>query len=360
MNPKQRLCNTLKGVGGKILLVIVSCLGFLLIMEISLRFLTTGTIYLFESNPHYKDENGWFRLKPQNNTWWYGNRYEINSLGFRMNKNVGPKSTFRILAIGDSITLGMGVVRTQDVWPTKLEFLIKSSEVGPAEVINSGVQGWNLLKFDNKGEVTPAEFTEFIEREGKNLKPDIIVYCICLNDIPSLVQDAFQVNNAQNKDRFSWFPEQYREWFKRLAFYRLLRDIYREIRFRHLDLSSISASQRYPNYSSYLNAELQRLKSTVESINAILYCVIVPYSYQLLEHNQDMLNINKTWQESLANNKIPFTDITGLMNEETVLKYYALGDYIHLNSRGHELIAQEVLKLVQPTLSAINVRQKSK
>jgi lysophospholipase L1-like esterase len=345
----------MRDIFGKALLAILSCVIFLVVTEILLRLVTTGSIYIFEANPHFKDDKGWVRLKPNTRTWWYGCRYDINSSGFRMTHEIGAKRKVRILAIGDSITLGMGVRRTSDVWPNKLEYLINLKGSDSVEVINSGVQGWNLLNYNEKGDLISGEFREYLEQEGPKLRPDIIVYCICLNDVPSRIQYLFQKDNEQNKISFGFFPEEYREWLKRKALYRLLRDSYREYRFSRLDLTNIATPPLPNDLRSHVSLEIALLKKAAEKINASLYCIIVPYSYQLLTSNEHLVEPNKMWQECLKENQIPFIDMTLLMNEKTVLEYFALGDYIHLNSKGHELVAREVFKVLMPKLCSADI-----
>jgi hypothetical protein len=215
-------------------LVIGSPLLVLTIVEFALRIATTGAFYVTERNPHYQDQNGIVRLTPGLSTWWYGCHYQINSQGFRMPHEVGPKKGLRVLGLGDSVTLGMGVCKTEDVWPNYLERLLreKQTTVDPVEVINSGVQGWNLLQYDSGNKLVPAHFTRFVRESGPALAPEVVVYCICLNDIPSQVTETFVADNAANKKRFKLFPESAREWFKRKAIYRLSRDAYRESVFK--------------------------------------------------------------------------------------------------------------------------------
>lgn len=323
----------------------------LAILEFFLRLVTTGHIYLFEENPHVLGADGMVRLRPNCHTWWYGCRYDINAQGFRMDQDVGPKRGVRILGLGDSITLGMGVREARDVWPNKLQSLIRAKGYGNVDVINTGVQAWDLLT-NKSGKLEPAQFTKFIKTDGPKLQPDIVIYCICLNDVPSRADDLFVLDNAANKARFQLFPEQAREWLKRKAIYRLMRDGLREARFKKLDFSKIPTPPRDEQFWKAVAAELCRLNDAVKSIGARLYCIIPPYSYQLLPANKDLNEMNEKWHESLRACDIPFVDITPELNENTVLDYFALGDYIHPNAKGHELIAQDALRLISPDLEA--------
>ena len=337
---------------GRATLAIAVPAVFLIVLELLLRFATTGSVYLFETNPHYGDSNGVVRLRPNQSTWWYGCHYQVNSAGFRMPHELTDYPGMRILALGDSITLGMGVRKTEDVWPNRLESILREKGYGSVEVINSGVQAWNLMTYDAKTNLVTAEFTRFVSEMGPVLKPKIVVYCICLNDVPSQTHAAFEMDNSQNKARFAWFPEQSREWLKRKALYRLARDSYRESRFRKLDFSALSAAPEEDAFWEQVSQELGNLKKTVEALDAKLYCIIVPFSYQLLPANQKLLSVNRRWQAALDGNRIPWKELTGQFTPDNVLQFFSLGDYIHLNAAGHRLVADEAFQLIENQVSA--------
>jgi lysophospholipase L1-like esterase len=221
----------------KIFLSALIFVGFFVTLELLLRLATTGSLYIFESNPHILDEFGSFELRPSNETWWYGFHYQVNAHGFRMPREIGPKRGVRVLGIGDSITEGMGVRDSEDTWPMQLERLASARGLAGIESINAGIQGWDLLRLTPEGLVA-GPFNRFLEDSGPELDPDIVVWAICLNDTPSSVHRVFERDNARNRRRFQLFPERSREWFKRKAIYRLLRDVYRESRFQGLDYSS--------------------------------------------------------------------------------------------------------------------------
>jgi lysophospholipase L1-like esterase len=335
-----------KSLAGKLLLVVAFPLVFVTALECALRVAMTGHLYLVESNPHYLDANERMVLRPNAKTWWYGCLYQINSNGFRMSREIGEKQATRILALGDSVTLGMGVVHDRDTWPMILERVAHTGGVRDLDVVNSAAQGWNLLRLDREGRVVPGEFRSFLSDQGAALEPDMIVYCICLNDVPARVDDLFYMDNIRNKQAFRLFPERYREFFKRKAIYRLGRDWYREMRFRDLDFSAISMADD-PTIWESAEAELRLLKETAAALGAPLYAVLVPYSFQILPANKDLLRVNEHWHAALSSARIPYVDMVTELNETNVLSYYVLGDYVHMNAKGHELIARRVWEMIR-------------
>ena len=79
-------------------------------------------------------------------------RIRINERGFRG----GPyaealSSDLRILALGDSFTLGLGV-ESMDPWPEQLELLLRRDFGSRASVVNAGVPGYSARQMRHTGE----------------------------------------------------------------------------------------------------------------------------------------------------------------------------------------------------------------
>ena len=110
-----------------------------------------------------------------------------------------------------------------------------------------------------------------------------------------------------------------------------------------------------------LQADLRTLSSLdlafaraclAEAMDAGFYAVIVPYSYQLLPRNVNLLELNQRWHEALSTNGVSYSDLSDRLAAENVLDHFALGDYIHLNEQGHSLVAEEVLTLIRGELES--------
>jgi len=324
----------------KLLLALAAPVLMLVAIELCLRVIQTGHIYMVESSPHYMSPTG-FALKPNFKGWWHGARYEINSNGFRMPDEVRETTNqLRILAMGDSVTEGYCVTDVHDLWPLQLQDKLNAEKQDSTYVINSGVAAWNLLVPGASNTLTSGQFQSFLNGEAAQYKPDVIVYCICMNDFPGRVNNLFEIENKQNKSKFSFFPEKWRDFLKRKAFYRLARDWYREQKFYSLDFSTIPTPEMSEEYWDRVSRELADLKKASEKLNAKFVCIIWPYSYQLLPANNDLLEINKRLKQAMQENSTPFIDMTDFMNATNVLSHYVLGDYIHPNASGHELIAE--------------------
>jgi lysophospholipase L1-like esterase len=103
---------------------------------------------------------------------FYEFRGKSNSLGFRDREHrvEKPEGTYRILILGDSISMGLMVKDDEDIFPNVLERRLKTLQ-GNAEVLNFGVSGYN----------TRQEVATLIKK-GLVYDPDLVVVQYCLND----------------------------------------------------------------------------------------------------------------------------------------------------------------------------------
>ncbi len=95
----------------------------------------------------------------------------INSLGMRDVERPAakPAGVFRVLVLGDSITLGAGMP-LDDTYPKVMERALDRERPG-VEVWNGGVIGYNA-----------RQEAAWFERHGVELSPDLVVIGFCLND----------------------------------------------------------------------------------------------------------------------------------------------------------------------------------
>lgn len=103
----------------------------------------------------------------------------INQLGFRdrefpLEKRPGE---FRVLAIGDSFTFGVGLP-LELTWPQRLEDLLRPDHRGPVEVVNAGFAG---------NAYNPKGYAPWLASDGMRLLPDLVLVGFCLNDMSPYV-----------------------------------------------------------------------------------------------------------------------------------------------------------------------------
>jgi len=99
--------------------------------------------------------------------------YETNSLGLRERELAIPKppGVVRVVALGDSFTLGEGV-RVEDSWPRQFETILRSQyRERNVEVVNAGVNA-----YDTRQEL------EHYRRTVRAYDPDLVVIAMVWND----------------------------------------------------------------------------------------------------------------------------------------------------------------------------------
>lgn len=102
-----------------------------------------------------------------------------------------PDSTYRILVIGDSWTMGYGV-ENDEAWPQQLQSILTESESLSIEVINAGVSG-----------ADPQDYLRILDETIALLNPDLtLVGVLQVNDLSDLLlKDPLQ---ELSNSTFSW------------------------------------------------------------------------------------------------------------------------------------------------------------
>ena len=139
--------------------------------ELLIRYAAPQPIYRFPPGLYVEDAVLKYRLAPDflgpATTGEYHTQIRTNSHGLREDKEYSmpkPPGTFRILAVGDSFTMGVGVELAQ-TWVKVLErSLAGGGSPVKYEVINAGVPG-----YDTSQEVA------YVSNDGSNLDPDLVL-----------------------------------------------------------------------------------------------------------------------------------------------------------------------------------------
>lgn len=140
-------------------LATLACLELALALFFPTPFSLEHNMY-FEPDPHTG-----YRLKP-NTTGQYGTiEARANSRGHRddeieIARRPGSR---RILAIGDSFTLGTRV-HQHEAYPQRLEVLLNQPGETLTEVVNAGVGGWDTF-----------HYAQYYEHRGRQLSPDLVL-----------------------------------------------------------------------------------------------------------------------------------------------------------------------------------------
>jgi hypothetical protein len=136
-----------------------------------------------------------------------------NSLGFRDDEPVVPKPADenRILVLGDSITMGLLLPQTANLYTSILQRLLRRRDPG-ARVLNFGVAGYNTMQ-----EVA------ILETKGLALEPDVVILQYCMNDREMVNGGIVEHLRALERRRGGIDPSPLPRGLKESALYRFLR-----------------------------------------------------------------------------------------------------------------------------------------
>jgi hypothetical protein len=171
-------------------LLIASLAISLLAAEGVLRLLAPQRVPRFPRGLFVSDPALGYRLTPlfrgTASTGEYRTALRTDRLGLREDRDYAakPANTDRILALGDSFTMGVGV-ESADAFPKVLERLLAAAAPARSvEVVNAGVPGYN----------TRQERT-YLQASGLALQPDLVLLNVFVgNDIhDNLVEDRVKV-----------------------------------------------------------------------------------------------------------------------------------------------------------------------
>jgi len=172
----------------------------------------------------------------------YGNvLVTYNERGLR-DRPILPKAEgeYRILALGDSVTFGLGVDQDQ-IFVVRLEQLLRERLQRPVRVINSGVGGYNTVQ----------ELTYF-KQEGIDLQPDLVMLTYVANDIEEKKKpfDPWSKNSMRGKP----FPVMVEIMMGKLWLYRLADHTYRYAILEQLNEKSQARSQEGTGWRGSMSA----------------------------------------------------------------------------------------------------------
>ena len=155
---------------------------------------------------------------------------ETNSFGYRDCEIPVKKDQFtiRLLAVGDSVTFGHGVL-SEETYPQRLESLLNDRIKGyQFEVINTAVPG-------------NSPFQEYYDlKRGLIFKPDIVVIQFALNDLVE-PYNVFRRYGGKRIDYHGVSDVPYWHYLlsQKSAFYIFLQDLFLRVRFWEIDSDKI-------------------------------------------------------------------------------------------------------------------------
>ena len=304
-------------------------------------------------------ELGW-KLRPGASGEWGGVVMTVNEKGLR-----GPAipyerspNSFRILYLGDSVTFGYGIARTEDTFPSVVESHLAPISERRIETVNAGVGGY-----------APWQEWGFLRTEGIRYDPDCVVLTFILNDVTEIdsltrfggAGEGFQLSHSYYSlyDRFShessigFFVERLRQ---RLRYGSDLgagatRAAAKQVQ----DLILQADDPRIEELWSLTFESLDRIYEFCGERDVAIVTVMLPYRFQL-RHPDELAGPQRRIEEHAARWNVPFCDLlprlTRFGEETRRLPSDLYLDDSHLNEEGCAEMGRWVAEFLSNTVLA--------
>ncbi len=330
----------------KLTLSAISLGLFLTGAEIVARIAEPGPFSLFDRSPYVEASfpvGKWH--DPGFEGRWDATWYRINALGMR-----GPafvpafgESELRILCVGDSCTLGKGVLEAE-TWPRVLERKLtdafREAELAWQPMVgNLGINGADGRTYE-----------QVFQEIGQDLKPHLVVVGYNLNDFPNSIQ-AIDQSVFREAPLRRMIPNGLRDSMNRSALYRYMRATYYEMR-RKRDwkvaegLASDAAS--LPLDSPIWQEQrryLQNIRDRAAEGGGRTMVLLFPYESQLYLKNFNRNAIDRL-AEMCEELDLPFVNLADHFVQavgQSNRSHFLRGDRYHPNPAGYQIVGNAIL-----------------
>lgn len=312
---------------------LATIVGLLILAELTSR-LVLHNIYnrSFDSaiiqDDKYKTSTG---LYPGKTAKVWGEVFNTDNFGGRVNRKPFDKKKRTWLFIGDSVTQGVGV------GDSSTYVSIISGGVDSVNVVNISMIGWTVSDYENALRVLLSDSTD-------DLDISRVTIGYCLNDVYGRTRSTelpVMGRRGVIATVSSFLQEHY-------ATYKLLKMWW----FRHANSYLQYEYEMYNSKQPYFNRTLdilQQIKAQCDTKEVALDVVVLPYR-GLLSHQPD----TKDALYSLVNNIIYELTMRNIPASSPQLKmkcngnkeaaaYYLFADEIHFSPEGHKAVADFIL-----------------
>ncbi len=251
-----------------------------------------------------------------------------NSLGFRDDEFPlqKPPGEFRVLALGDSFTYGCGV-RLEDSWPQLVEAGLRAGG-NAVQVINCGLAC-------GPGARTPAQYTPWVEADGLQFAPDLVIVGFCLNDMGDHVPMIGFVAPER---------EPVLGGFSHLLDWLVWRQAFAAAARTPRDLTPLVTGQ--PQMWQESQAALRRLKEVLDSKGIPLALAVFPMLSQL-DADYPYAGLHRLVGDFCAEAGIPCIDLLPAFHGRVAEDLWVHPTDQHPNDVGHRLLADGILAFLR-------------
>jgi lysophospholipase L1-like esterase len=269
---------------------------------------------IIERNKNY----GTLALKPNTKGIAYGIQIYSDKYGFRRLQTPATKDK-TWLFLGDSVTFGVGV-EDKYIFPQLIQ-----NHFNDLQIINASIIGYSAQDYQNLA-------TYFLEAD-KTLEKVVLFYC--LNDLYDPMVLSYDISI---RERIHGFLR------TNSKLYLMLKKVFFD-RSKSYALYDISLYKQKSKDFKKNMASIARIKSLAEENDVDFQVVILPYEYQL------RINGMRTPQALIKNsfdkNNIQYFDLFDDFANETSESYFLYGDPMHLSVKGHKVVANKMIHVLE-------------
>jgi lysophospholipase L1-like esterase len=244
---------------------------------------------------------------------------KTNSLGLRDDELDNPKRKFRVLALGDSVTMGVGVEAEETFW-SQIERRLKNTEIA-----NAGM-----------GAIGTLHELAFYEHYGRSLDPDLVVVTFSENDLDDSMEGIsrtvvagynipvqtkwplLQVGLNLLSDHWQTFHLAATRAMRLSSLYSVVRDSQR---------TTVASEVTTPRKITYTQELLEQLRSAVVSDGA---------TFAVLFANDRWFDEYSEW---IASRNVPAFSVEPYLEGKVDIAFPNDG---HWNARGQAIVAAAV------------------
>jgi lysophospholipase L1-like esterase len=355
MTPVMSIKDTQQGAGPewikKFALAGVSVVLFFLSAELLVRYMIPA--WPFESPLYIPD---YLSARDTPLRWRFSSAGGRNSLGLR-NQEVAPKrpGTLRILFVGDSLVWS-GETSSGDLYTKVLEQRLNARSMNKVhfDVINAGIPGY-----------TTYQELEFLKIYGLDMEPDLVVLGFVFNDVYYKYLHKPTKEKVLGREPAAHLHHFNTDSFPGLLFARshLAHQLVSmgEILWKRIVGRPVFPFERRGDiYLAWKHYGWDHARTLIRDMHSLLreqgvplVVLVFPVSDQV---NDEYRNLDQAYvfypqrkiREICDEYEIPMLDLTEAIYREGGVKVFR--DYLHLNERGNDVVANELQEYLVDTL----------
>ncbi len=309
-------------------------------------FLPPGLRFIHPQMVMEPDSRRAYFHRPNQKAFTIDKPFVTNSMGFRDEREVPVQKDgeFRILALGDSLTVGLGV-SAEDTYASQLEKLLEQRNA-PIRVINGGVGCYGTW-----------QEVDVLKEKGSVVKPDIVTLAFYWNDLytrPAKVEPIPSDQSGEQQDA----SLKYLRIFKRSRVLLFLRERWASLsnmmwptfEWTHRDMIFKGLTSPYLEQAySDVGKSIEEFKSLQDDGGFMPVLVIVPMPMQVQQPDAPPTHMQQRIEAVAKKVGLRTLDLLPAMRRAYAEKpdLYIPWDHEHFSPRGHKVVAEALERYLE-------------